>query len=136
MLSDLILHLRSAQTRKRTNTCICAFYVSLVHAPPEVWNQIQKQFSDKVQIITVLIFFWVFEQQKRHSKKMISHCIFKKWFGQGRQFSCQFFYLQMPSTPEYAQVLMVLYPQLNSVTVLLSPPPSTLTNNYLEKTWE
>ena len=44
------------------------------------------------------------------------------WDG-GDSFFCQQFFLKKPNTPKYAQVLVVTYPKLNSVTALLSPPP-------------
>ena len=57
-------------------------------------------------------------------KKLIFHCIFKKWFGWGGEhFCCQHFFLKKPNTLEYAQVLVVTCPKLSSVTALLSPHP-------------
>ena len=46
-------------------------------------------------------------------------CVF--W---GGHFFRRKFFLKKPSTPEYAQVLVVTCPKLNSVAALLSPPPT------------
>ena len=45
------------------------------------------------------------------------------WVG-GESFFCQKICLKKPNTPEYAQVLVVLWAKLNSVTALLSPRPT------------
>ena len=46
----------------------------------------------------------------------------KSNLGGGKLFLTNFF-LKKPNTPEYAQVLVVMWAKLNSVTVLLSTPP-------------
>ena len=48
----------------------------------------------------------------------------KSDLGGGKQFFRRNFFLKKPNTPEYAQVLVVTCPRLNSVTALLSPPPN------------
>ena len=66
-----------------------------------------------------------FGQYLQKEKKWISHCILKKgiWVGWGGIFFNFFFLLKKPNNPEYAQVLVVTCPKLNSVTALLSLPP-------------
>ena len=49
------------------------------------------------------------------------------WVGGGLFFG-RIFFLKKPNTPEYAQVLVVTWAKLNSVTALLSPRPTT--SNY------
>ena len=44
----------------------------------------------------------------------------------GGHFFCKNCFQEKPNTPEYAQVLVVMCPNLNSVTALLSPPPYLL----------
>ena len=84
-------------------------------------------FLMKCYIITVLKKNpGAFCPKKWRSKKWISHCIFKKrfWLGWGMgQFFTDIFFLKKPSTPEYAQVLVVMWAKLKSVAALLSPRP-------------
>ena len=47
------------------------------------------------------------------------------WVG-GTHFFRRHFYLKKPNTPEYAQVLVLTCPKINSVTALFSPPPPTI----------
>ena len=97
------------------------FMCFLVRALPKVRDQIQKHFFDKVLYNYCSKFFL---ERFVLSKKMDFPLYFEKviWVG-GGLFFCRNFFLKKPNTPEYAQVLVVTCPKLNSVTALLSPPP-------------
>ena len=66
--------------------------VFLVWPLPDVWNWFQKQIWNESVHISVQNFFKEFQSIFRKFKKMISYCLFKKWFDRGRvHFLTKFF---------------------------------------------
>ena len=96
---------------------IRVFACFLVRALPKVRDQIRKQFFDKVLYNYCSNFFLPLHPKKWRSKNGFPIVFSKSDFGGGDSFFCQTFFLKMPNTPEYAQVLVVTWVKPNSVTV-------------------
>ena len=107
---------------KYTNTHICVFSGS---ATSQGWgsNPISVFFFYKVLYNYCSNFFSAFCPKKWRSKTGFPIVFSKSDFGEGGRFLCQNCFLTKPNTPEYAQVLVVTWAKLNSVTALLSPCP-------------
>ena len=74
MLSDSILDLGSAPTRKRMKVKVHAFWLG-----PYLWSKIESEsiFLIKHYMITILKHFGAFQPIFNKVKKWILHCIFK-----------------------------------------------------------
>ena len=108
-----------------TSGVICLFSVWPI---PRVQNRFQKQIWNKnVHICNQKFFLEHLDHHKQIFKiqKLISHWIMKKmiFFWGGGLILGRNFFLKKPNTPEYAWVLVVMCPKLNSAAALLSPSP-------------
>ena len=99
--------------------------VFMVSALPEVRNQFQKPFFDKVVYNYCSKFFWwSVSSQKMTFRKMDFPLYFQKVIWLGGTFLSAILFLKKPSPSEYAQVLVVMWTKHNHVTALLSPRPT------------
>ena len=81
LLLESILDFGKWSNGKYTNTRICVFSVWPL---PKVQKWFQKQVWKENVRISILFFFKAFRSIFKKVKKIIFHCIFKKWFDRRR----------------------------------------------------